>query len=66
MQAALVAAIADVDLQGREPFAAQRREIGLICVGHIGPEAAVGGPIGLLRDGDIIEIDGDKGRSTSN
>jgi dihydroxy-acid dehydratase len=31
------------------------------CVGHIGPEAAVGGPIGLLRDGDIIEIDGDKG-----
>jgi len=32
-----------------------------LCVGHIGPEAAVGGPIGLLRDGDIIEIDGDKG-----
>src|SRR5579863_9939761 len=31
------------------------------CVGHIGPEAAVGGPIGLVRDGDIIEIDGDKG-----
>ncbi len=27
------------------------------CVGHIGPEAAVGGPIGLLQDGDIIEID---------
>ncbi|HLN09782.1 MAG TPA: dihydroxy-acid dehydratase, partial [Xanthobacteraceae bacterium] len=27
------------------------------CVGHIGPEAAVGGPIALLRDGDIIEID---------
>jgi len=27
------------------------------CVGHISPEAAVGGPIGLLRDGDIIEID---------
>ncbi|MGB7034238.1 MAG: dihydroxy-acid dehydratase [Xanthobacteraceae bacterium] len=31
------------------------------CVGHIGPEAAVGGPIGLLRDGDIIKLDGDKG-----
>ena len=31
------------------------------CVGHIGPEAAVGGPIGLLRDGDIIEIDAAKG-----
>ncbi|MCU0648997.1 MAG: dihydroxy-acid dehydratase [Gemmatimonadaceae bacterium] len=28
-----------------------------ICVGHVGPEAAVGGPIGLLRDGDIITID---------
>jgi dihydroxy-acid dehydratase len=27
------------------------------CVGHISPEAASGGPIGLLRDGDIIEID---------
>ncbi len=27
------------------------------CIGHISPEAAAGGPIGLLRDGDIIEID---------
>ncbi len=27
------------------------------CVGHVGPEAAVGGPIALLRDGDIIELD---------
>ena len=27
------------------------------CVGHVGPEAAVGGPIALLRDGDIITID---------
>ena len=26
-------------------------------VGHIGPEAFVGGPIAVLRDGDIIEID---------
>ena len=31
------------------------------CVGHVGPEAAVGGPIALLRDGDIIELDADKG-----
>jgi dihydroxy-acid dehydratase len=31
------------------------------CVGHVGPEAGVGGPIGLLRDGDIIEIDAVKG-----
>ena len=27
------------------------------CIGHVSPEAAVGGPIGLLEDGDIIEID---------
>ncbi|MEE3651730.1 MULTISPECIES: YjhG/YagF family D-xylonate dehydratase [unclassified Brenneria] len=26
------------------------------CVGHVGPEALVGGPIGKLRDGDMIEI----------
>jgi dihydroxy-acid dehydratase len=26
-------------------------------VGHISPEAALGGPIGLLRDGDRIAID---------
>jgi dihydroxy-acid dehydratase len=31
------------------------------CVGHVGPEAAVGGPIGLLRDGDVIDIDAEKG-----
>jgi dihydroxy-acid dehydratase len=31
------------------------------CVGHVGPEAAVGGPIGLLRDGDMIRLDADKG-----
>jgi dihydroxy-acid dehydratase len=27
------------------------------CVGHVGPEAAVGGPIALLQDGDMITID---------
>ncbi|MER9331633.1 dihydroxy-acid dehydratase [Mesorhizobium sp. M0488] len=27
------------------------------CIGHVGPEAAVGGPIGLLRNGDVISID---------
>src|SRR5256714_1033940 len=31
------------------------------CIGHMGPEAAVGGPIALLRDGDIIAIDAAKG-----
>jgi dihydroxy-acid dehydratase len=32
------------------------------CVGHIGPEAQVGGPIGLLKNGDMITIDAVKGR----
>jgi dihydroxy-acid dehydratase len=31
------------------------------CVGHIGPEAAVGGPIALVKNGDIIEIDAEQG-----
>ena len=31
------------------------------CVGHVGPEAAVGGPIALLRNGDQIVIDAEKG-----
>ena len=30
-------------------------------IGHVGPEAAVGGPIGLIKNGDVIEIDTDKG-----
>jgi dihydroxy-acid dehydratase len=32
-----------------------------LCIGHIGPEAQVGGPIGLVKDGDIIAIDADAG-----
>ena len=31
------------------------------CVGHVGPEAAHGGPIALLRDGDVITIDAIRG-----
>jgi dihydroxy-acid dehydratase len=31
------------------------------CIGHVGPEAAVGGPIGLLRNGDRIVIDAQAG-----
>lgn len=31
------------------------------CVGHVCPEAAVGGPIGLIKDGDIITIDATTG-----
>ncbi len=32
-----------------------------LCVGHVGPEAAVGGPIALINDGDKITIDGENG-----
>ena len=31
------------------------------CIGHVGPEAAVGGPIALLKNGDVIVIDAEKG-----
>ena len=31
------------------------------CVGHVGPEAAVGGPIALVEDGDIIALDAEAG-----
>jgi dihydroxy-acid dehydratase len=31
------------------------------CVGHVGPEAALGGPIALLKNGDRIVIDAEKG-----
>jgi dihydroxy-acid dehydratase len=32
-----------------------------LCIGHVGPEAAVGGPIGLIKDGDMISIDAENG-----
>ncbi|MBZ0229570.1 MAG: dihydroxy-acid dehydratase [Bauldia sp.] len=31
------------------------------CIGHVGPEAAAGGPIALIEDGDIIAIDAGEG-----
>ena len=31
------------------------------CIGHVGPEAAVGGPIALVEDGDTIRIDAEAG-----
>ena len=33
-----------------------------LCIGYVGPEAADGGPIALLRDGDVIHIDAVNGR----
>lgn len=34
------------------------------CIGHVGPEALAGGPVGKLRDGDLIEIEIDTRRLT--
>ena len=31
------------------------------CIGHVGPEASIGGPIALLKNGDIIDLDAKKG-----
>ncbi len=33
-----------------------------MCIGHVGPEAAIGGPIALVRDGDLIRIDAERRR----
>jgi dihydroxy-acid dehydratase len=32
-----------------------------LCIGYAGPEAAAGGPIALLRDGDVVRIDAEAG-----
>jgi dihydroxy-acid dehydratase len=32
------------------------------CIGHVGPEASLGGPIALLKNGDVIDIDAKKGQ----
>ena len=36
------------------------------CIGHVGPEASVGGPIALLKNGDEIHIDAKKGTINVN
>jgi dihydroxy-acid dehydratase len=36
------------------------------CVGHVGPEAAVGGPIALIQDGDVITLDAEAGTLAVN
>jgi dihydroxy-acid dehydratase len=36
------------------------------CVGHVGPEAQLGGPIALIRDGDLITLDAIEGALSCN
>jgi dihydroxy-acid dehydratase len=64
---ATTAALAGQGMSGKVALITDGRFSGAtrgFCVGHIGPEAAMGGPIGLLRDGDVIELDADRGRLT--
>jgi dihydroxy-acid dehydratase len=57
---AATAAIAGTGLGGDVALVTDGRFSGAtrgFCVGHVAPEAAVGGPLGLVRDGDVIVID---------
>src|SRR6478735_7971151 len=61
---ATTAALAGQGMGGKVALVTDGRFSGAtrgFCIGHVGPEAAIGGPIGLIRDGDIIEIDAAKG-----
>jgi dihydroxyacid dehydratase/phosphogluconate dehydratase len=63
----ITAALKAVDPAGRIPLVTDGRFSGVStgpCVGHISPEAWAGGPIGRLRDGDLIEIHIDTARNT--
>ncbi|PJF45578.1 MAG: dihydroxy-acid dehydratase, partial [Candidatus Thermofonsia Clade 3 bacterium] len=57
---AVTAAIAGADLGGSVALITDGRFSGAtrgLMIGHVAPEAALGGPIGLLREGDMINID---------
>jgi dihydroxy-acid dehydratase len=57
---AVTAAIAGADLGGSVALITDGRFSGAtrgLMIGHVAPEAALGGPLALLREGDIISID---------
>src|SRR5262249_16370385 len=61
---ATTAALYGQGMRGKLAFITDGRVSGAtrgFCVGHVGPEAALGGPIALLRDGDMITLDADNG-----
>ena len=61
---ATTAAIYGQDMGGKVALITDGRFSGAtrgFCVGHVGPEAADGGPIALVQDGDIIAIDAEAG-----
>jgi putative YjhG/YagF family dehydratase len=56
----VTAALKHIDDGGRIPLVTDGRFSGVStgpCIGHVSPEAAAGGPIGRLRDGDLVRID---------
>ena len=59
----LTSALKYLDHGGRSPLLTDARFSGVstgACIGHVGPEALAGGPIGKLRDGDLIAIEIDR------
>ena len=50
------------ELDGAADGRTVRRRHAGDSVGHISPEAAAGGPIAILRDGDVVEIDAEANR----
>lgn len=65
----ITAALRYADDGGRIPLLTDGRFSGVStgpCVGHISPEAAAGGPLGQLRDGDVVRIEIDTVRLTGS
>ena len=61
----VTAAVAGQGLAGKVALITDGRFSGAshgFVIGHISPEAAIGGPIGLLEDGDMIRIDAEARR----
>jgi dihydroxy-acid dehydratase len=61
----VTAALAGQGLAGKVALLTDGRFSGAshgFVIGHIAPEAAMGGPIGLLKDGDVIRIDAERRR----
>ncbi len=59
----LTSALKYLDYGGHVPLLTDARFSGVstgACIGHVGPEALAGGPIGKLRDGDLIAIEIDR------
>ena len=58
--AQITSALKYTDALSRNPLITDGRFSGFStgpCIGHVGPEALAGGPLGKLRDGDLIQID---------